>query len=238
MNRTAMPSVIGLWLCALLGIWAVLGCSPPANAAGKNLYRFDSGIRLGEASLFGPWWNALQRNTLQRVEFDLCLANVDTCSKSLRALRQLVQKGRALEISDRLELVNRYLNRRDYETDTVFNGVGSPEVSAGGRLRSHWSTLYEFLKRGGDCEDYASSKYFLLRLLNVEPERMRVVVARQRKQRGHHAVLAYHWPSGEVWLLESDNIIKKRSHLGYRYVYALNEGGVWDYRTRPADWNK
>jgi len=217
-------------------------------AADRNLYQFDNGLRLGGAELFAPWWNALQRNTLQRVQFDLCLAKLETCSRQQKVLRALVLEGRGLEVEDRLQLVNRYLNRRDYDNDSGFNNAD--EVSEQNRklnqnrsvpvrpVRSHWSTLFEFLKRGGDCEDYASSKYFLLRMLDIEPQRMRVVVAKQPRQRGHHAVLAYHWENGEVWLLESDNVIKKRSHIGYRYVYALNEAGVWDYRTKASEWSE
>jgi len=223
------------------------GLSTPA-AADRNLYQFDSGLKLGGAELFVPWWNALQRNTLQRVQFDLCLTKLETCSRSHKVLRALVQQGRTLGVRDRLELVNRYLNRREYDNDSGFNNADevaqangqsrtTDAVNRRPRLRSHWSTLFEFLKRGGDCEDYASSKYFLLRMLGVDPNRMRIVVAKQPKQRGHHAVLAYHWDNGEVWLLESDNLIKKRSHFGYKYVYAVNEAGVWDYRTKPSDWN-
>ena len=139
-----------------------------------------------------------------------------------------------MSIKDRLELVNRYLNRREYDADNGFNNVdGARQPEEYRQARSHWSTLYEFLQRGGDCEDYAASKYFLLRMLGLDAQRMRIVVAKERKQRGHHAVLAYRWPDGEVWLLESDNVIKKRSHKGYRYVYALNDSGVWDYRSTP-----
>jgi hypothetical protein len=65
---------------------------------------------------------------------------------------------------------------------------------------------------------------------------MRVVVAYERGSRGYHAVLAYRWPNNEVWLLESDNRIKKRSHRGYRYVYALNEQRIWDYRQERSQW--
>ena len=64
---------------------------------------------------------------------------------------------------------------------------------------------------------------------------MRVVVTYETKLRGYHAVLAYRWPDNEVWLLESDNHIRKRSHSGYRYVYAVNEQGIWDYREDPTD---
>lgn len=230
--------VISAGLCLALD-------SLPVSAADRNLYAFDSGLRLGSAELFSPWWNALQRNTLQRVNFDLCLSRLSTCSRKHRVLRALVLRGRELALKDQIELVNRYLNRTDYERDSKFNNADEDraathetedpvaKVRKRATPRSHWSTLFEFLQRGGDCEDYASSKYFLLRMLGVAPERMRVVVARERRQRGHHAVLAYQWENGDVWLLESDNVIKKKSHRGYRYVYALNEKGIWDYRAKP-----
>lgn len=222
----------------LVGVFATLPAladKPDAELPGvsvdasnkRNLYQFDTGLRLGDASLFRPWWNALQRNTLQRVEFDRCIANVNSCPRQLRSLRHLVVSGRALSTEDQLQLVNRFLNRRDYDEDRRLNNPETPVPD----VRSHWSTLYEFLDRGGDCEDYAAAKYFLLRMLGIDPQQMRVVVAWERKLRGFHAVLAYRWPDGAVWLLESDNVIKKRSHFGYRYVYALNERGVWDYRT-------
>jgi len=250
--KTIRPYV--LLLCLLL--FCSAGTLSLPAAADRNLYRFDSGLKLGGPELFVPWWNALQRNTLQRVQFDLCIARLESCSRSHKVLRALVLRGRDLSVKDRLQLVNRYLNKRDYSNDRGYNNaddsvdVGIRNNRQGktveraaardisrARARSHWSTLFEFLRRGGDCEDYASSKYFLLRMLGIEPERMRVVVAKQPKQRGHHAVLAYHWENGDVWLLESDNVIKKRSHIGYRYVYALNEAGVWDYRTKTSEWN-
>ncbi len=236
-----------VWCPAGIALSLALSLASSAQAAGANLYRFDTGLWLGEARLLESWWHALQRNQQQDAEFDQCLENVNICSGHLRVLRQLVLKGRDLEEADRLELVNRYLNRRKYSDDRQSNNASSLQSTKAAKRhsaaltsepRSHWSTLYEFLQRGGDCEDYASSKYFLLRRLGIEPDRMRVVVARERNRRGHHAVLAYQWPDGAVWLLESDNIIKKRSHIGYRYVYALNERGIWDYRMRPSQWDR
>jgi len=220
------------WVLVCTTLTAGLFIVASAAHADGNRYRFDTGLKLGEARLFSPWWNAVQRNALQRVQFDLCLSHEPSCPRRWRALRTLVLQGREMAVKDQLEVVNRYLNRRDYELDRRTNNADEPVP----RVRSHWSTLYEFLDRGGDCEDYASSKYFLLRMLGVDAQRMRVVVAWERKLRGFHAVLAYQWEDGGVWLLESDNVIKKRSHFGYRYVYALNEGGVWDYRTSPSDW--
>jgi predicted transglutaminase-like cysteine proteinase len=104
-------------------------------------------------------------------------------------------------------------------------------VADGGqaKLRNQWSTLLEFIDRGGDCEDYATAKYFLLRELGFQPEDMRVVVSFDRSVREHHAVLAIRRTDGSSWLLEIDNTIRKTRQSDYRFVYAINENGIWDY---------
>ena len=225
------------WVWALLIGGGALAVSSAGAAPQGNLYAFDSGLHLGEARLFSPWWGTVQRNALQRVQLDVCLTHVESCTRRQRLLHTLVHKGRTLPVEDKLQLVNRFLNRKDYEIDNRWNSAPDPREEAP-VSRTHWSTLQEFLERGGDCEDYAAAKYFLLRLLDLPAEQMRVVVAWERELRGYHAVLAYRWPDDRVWLLESDNVIKKRSHAGYRYVYALNEQGVWDYRPEPGSVRK
>ena len=34
---------------------------------------------------------------------------------------------------------------------------------------------------------------------------------------------------GSSWLLESDDTIVKGNHRRYRFIYALNEEGIWDH---------
>lgn len=229
-------------LClTLIGVAAAMAVETAADGKRPergNLYRFTTGLRLGEAAVFPPWWNTLQRNNVQSLEFDRCLAEVNTCRRRWRSLRALVLQARGLNTEDKLELVNRFMNRRKYKPDRRHNNPapGAETEVINRKVRSHWSTLFEFMERGGDCEDFAAAKYFLLRSLGLAAERLRVVVVWERRARGFHAILAYRWPNDDVWLLESDNRIKKRSHSGYRYVYALNEQAVWDYRQRP-EWN-
>lgn len=206
----------------------------PLQAASGNRYEFTNDDLLGPAQLLSPWWLTLQRNALQAVQFERCVAEEAVCQPRERVLRRLLLRAADMDPVAKLELVNRYVNRTDYEDDRRAadpNRELTPERRRS--LPSHWATLYEFLRSGGDCEDYASAKYFLLRRLGLAAEDMRVVVTYERRLRGFHAVLAFRWPSGDVWLLESDNHIKKRSHAGYRYVYALNEKSVWDYRPEP-----
>ena len=95
-------------------------------------------------------------------------------------------------------------------------------------------TLFEFAKRGGDCEDYAAAKYFLLRQLGIPADDLRIVIIRERRHRAYHAVLAVRQPAGAIWLLESNNVIAKDPHRGYRFVYAVNEKSVWDHSVKTG----
>jgi len=52
--KTIRPYV--LLLCLLL--FCSAGTLSLPAAADRNLYRFDSGLKLGGPELFVPWWNA------------------------------------------------------------------------------------------------------------------------------------------------------------------------------------
>lgn len=211
--------------CSVLVLFASSLLSTPADAA----YRFDNpGDYLTAASELPAWATALKRHEAERIAIDRCLDDDAACEGRLESLRLVLIKGTALESDDQLRLVNRYINRRRYRRD---RRQAAPSASADGeaRLPNHWSTLLEFLRRGGDCEDFASAKYFLLREFGVPAEDMRVVVVYDRRVREHHAVLAVRRSDDSVWLLENDNTIKRRSHAGYRFIYAVNEHGIWDH---------
>ena len=143
-------------------------------------------------------------------------------------MRYVLVKGAALDRDRQLRLVNRYINKRRYRRDRRQTSLSA---APGGEavLKNHWSTLLEFLKRGGDCEDYAVAKYFLLRELGFPAEDMRVLVTYEKRARDYHAVLAVRRDDGSSWLLESDDTIVKGNHRRYRFIYALNEEGIWDH---------
>lgn len=197
-------------------------------AAAQAAYTFDDpDAYLASASEFPAWALALERHAADRDVIDRCLADETACDGRLKSLRLVLMRGTELQHDDQLRLVNRYINKRRYRRD---RSKAAPSAAGGkSRLSNHWSTLLEFLGRGGDCEDFATAKYFLLREFGVPARDMRVVVAFDRRVREHHAVLAVRRSDGSVWLLESDNTIKRRSHAGYRFIYALNEDGIWDH---------
>jgi predicted transglutaminase-like cysteine proteinase len=192
-------------------------------------YRFDEPETfLAEALDLPAWAHALERHAGERPVISACLADEEACEGRLKALRHVIQKGAGLKPDDQLRLVNRYINRRRYRRDRKEMSLS---VAEGGqaKLRNQWSTLLEFLNRGGDCEDYATAKYFLLREMGFNAGDMRIVVTYDRSVRAHHAVLAIRRPDDSSWLLESDNRILKKRQRGYRFVYAINEDGIWDH---------
>lgn len=192
-------------------------------------YRFDDATSfLAEASALPAWEHTLERHADDRSVILDCLASEAACEGKLKSLRHVIQKGAALNPDDQLKLVNRYINKRRYRPDRRQLSL-SVAASGEARLRNQWSTLLEFLRRGGDCEDYATAKYFLLREMGFQPEDMRVVISYDWSVRAHHAVLAIRRPDDSSWLLETDNTIRKNRQRGYRFVYAINEDGIWDH---------
>jgi len=59
----------------------------------------------------------------------------------------------------------------------------------------YWATLYEFVGRGaGDCEDYVIAKYYVLKELGVDPNKLKFTYVIYRDRRGKdisHMVLSY-----------------------------------------------
>jgi predicted transglutaminase-like cysteine proteinase len=209
------------------GVMILVLLSFPAFAG----YRFDAPeTYYAEASALPAWAHMLERHASEKSTITDCLAAEEKCEGRLKGLRHIIQKGANLEPHDQLRLVNRYINKRRYRRDRKQTSLS---VSDGGeaKLRNQWSTLLEFLDRGGDCEDYATAKYFLLRELGYPAGDMRIVVSFDRSVRAYHAVLAIRQNDDSSWLLETDNTIKRFRQRGYRFIYAINEDGIWDHNT-------
>ena len=195
-------------------------------------YRFDSEEDyLASAEDWPAWAAMLERHAEDREKIQRCLEDKDACEGKLKSLRYVIDRGSGLDRKRQLRLVNRYINKRRYRRDRREVSLSVvPEGEA--TLRNHWTTLLDFMRRGGDCEDFAVAKYLLLRELGVPAADMRIVVTWERDARDYHAVLAVRQDTGAALLLETDDTILRASHRRYRFIYALNEEGVWDHEER------
>lgn len=116
-----------------------------------------------------------------------------------------------------LRYVNTFWNRFPYREDMANWGKADYWV---------WPNL--FLKKSGDCEDYAIIKYFTLKELGIPVERMRIVVLRDTLRRLSHAVLAVCMDDDIVILDNISNAILPQRRLRH-YVpqFSFNETARW-----------
>lgn len=147
--------------------------------------------------------------------------------ETLRAWRSILETGKSLSESEKLELVNAFFNNRvAFEDDQVV-----------WNLPDYWATPLETLGRGeGDCEDYSIGKYVSLGMLGVPIERLRITYVRAELGMAGsgisqaHMVLAYYaTPDAEPLVL--DNLVSelrpasRRPDL--RPVFGFNSEGLW-----------
>lgn len=204
-------------------VWWVLGLllvampAPPVAAAIPSLLGTVS-VRAGDRVRL-PKWEAV----LRRVRDDLdavshCRREPSRCrDRALARWARLLDRAAAHPLVEQLELVNRFANRLPYVLDR-----------RNWASRDYWASPREFLRRSGDCEDYAIFKYATLRLLGVAAEDLRIVVLHDAARSIDHAVLAVRL-EGRILVLDNveDTIRPDEELPHYLPYYSVNERARW-----------
>ena len=128
-----------------------------------------------------------------------------------------IQKQRDLDPMDQIEAVNTYLNKIPFISDQENYDVGD-----------YWATPMEFLRRGGDCEDYAISKYVSLRALGFHEDQMRVAIVYDTHLKMPHAVLIV-YQSNQALVLDNqaEDIKSADAVKQYFPIYSINQYAWW-----------
>ena len=132
----------------------------------------------------------------------------------------LIRQDDSPSDSEKLEKVNRFFNQLEFVNDIDHWGE-----------KDYWATPVEFLaSQGGDCEDFSIAKYFTLKAMGVEEEKLNLTYVKALRYNVHHMVLTYFSsPSAEPLVL--DNIVgivkpaSERSDL--IPIYSFNGTGLW-----------
>lgn len=182
-------------------------------------------IHASDISAFSKWTSMLARWHEERRQSKVaCTEAGDESGKCIPAeWLSLVAEMRGLEPREMIERVNQAMNRHPYVT--ALANWGDP---------GYWETPFEFLRRNGQCEDYAIAKFMLLREAGIANDQLRLVVLQDTRQRLDHAVLVV-YIGGEAWLLDNliRNVVPVSSVTHYRPYYAINETGWWLYLPNP-----
>ncbi|MBQ7608511.1 MAG: transglutaminase-like cysteine peptidase [Desulfovibrionaceae bacterium] len=123
-----------------------------------------------------------------------------------------------------IKFVNSFWNAFPYKEDIVNWGV-----------EDYWAIPNEFLKKSGDCEDYAIIKYFTLKELGFSTDQMRIVVLRDTIRNLAHAVLAV-YINNDAYILDnvSSATLSHKRLTHYVPQYSINENSRWAHlKGRP-----
>jgi len=184
---------------------------PPAPHSG--LFGTDE-VYSADNAVFVKWNGMLARHLAQ-------LAEAGSCEGCVAAeWRDLIARLSALPFRAKLEAVNAALNRHPYVTSMRNWGESN-----------RWETPLEFLRKGGQCQDYAIAKYLALRAAGLPPDRLRLVVLRDMRLGIDHAV-AVAYGDGEAWVLDNQSaaLVTADSLLHYQPYYSISEQGWWLHR--------
>lgn len=121
--------------------------------------------------------------------------------------------------AEQLDKINTFANQNIYIPDHINWGI-----------EDYWASPGEFLRRSGDCEDYAITKYMSLIELGWDMNDLRVIVLEDTSLNLIHVVLAV-YQNGKVNILDNqhENVIEDTRIKHYKPIFAVNEKMWWRY---------
>ena len=207
----------------LVGLGAVLQVDPVAAAPAAL---FGTAEFRGESHAALPQWRRVLHDMARDTEtIRACGRDAAQCPNRATMAWLALLRGLAPETRLRqVRAVNAFVNRWQYKADADNYGQ-----------RDYWATPLEFLRRSGDCEDYAIAKYQSLRLLGLPAEALRLVVVQDTVRDLPHAVLAVYLAE-DVYILDNltDGVLPQRRVVNYVPYYSVNEVTRWAHTPRDA----
>jgi len=166
---------------------------------------------------FDKWTGMLARFRLEQEAAQGACARGAAAGCEPVEWRQVLGALRGLDLRAKLGRVNAAVNGHPYVPSQRNWGESN-----------HWETPFEFLRKSGQCQDYAVAKYLLLRAAGVPAEQLRVLVLRDTRLGLDHAV-AVAYVEGEAFLLDNriGAVVPADSVHHYQPYYSINEEGWW-----------
>lgn len=199
--------------CSFLLSVALLAAAAPEAAAQEPLRLLNTVEFRGPIKDLPKWSRVLSAERSNPTFVAGRIVGSDTKWQALKA------EWQGLPYLEQLKAVNNYFNQWPYRFDN--EAWGMPD---------YWATPQEFLKKSGDCEDYAIAKYYALRALGVSADKLRIVVVVNTMRGQGHAVLAA--LTGGDWLIldNMSNLILSHTKTGhYRPQISVNEKYRWTH---------
>lgn len=193
---------------AILGLVFTLIYPLGAKAQPASDLGFTTKVSAALIAQFAQKFNAAARELLARWMDFAAAQKTNPFMQRLDAA-----KGREAGV---LQAVNDQLNRIPFLSDQAHWGQDD-----------YWATPAEAVaSNGGDCEDYAIAKYYMLKELGVPLQRLRITYVKALKINDAHMVLAYYSrPDAEPLVLDNlDGRVRPASERSDLVpVYSFND---------------
>lgn len=190
----------------------------PFAALLRGPHQLSPAVASGRPDVFGSVALSVDRTPLDRrwrkVERARLGGVAAAYARSLRTLDPL----------DRIEAVNRYVNRNVRFVD---------DSRQYGRA-DHWTAAATTLSRGrGDCEDYAIAKLQMLRSAGFADRDLYMVVVKDLARRADHAVLVVRTSKRMLMLDNGTDVVADTEAVSdYRPVLTFAASGTWTHGYR------
>lgn len=135
-----------------------------------------------------------------------------------RPWRHVLSEVERYEPELQISSVNSLVNARPYISDDAQHATSD-----------FWSMPKDFLSGGGDCEDYAVTKYTSFRWLGYHHDRLRVVLGQLPRERLYHAILTVHLDDKVVVLDNRAQKVLSQEEAARHFVpiLSMNESHYW-----------
>ena len=140
--------------------------------------------------------------------------------RMLREWQNLILSNKSISEIDKLKKVNQFFNQLEFVND--IDNWGEED---------YWATPVEFIVcQAGDCEDFSIAKYFTLKKLGVDENKLNLTYAKAVELNQAHMVVTYYeQPEAEPLVL--DNLIDEIKPASLRPdllpVFSFNGIGLW-----------
>lgn len=196
--------------------------APPSPATESQTLFPSQSIFSSNLSLFNRWTDVADRFTTQSGDEEQVCASQPAETCSFGQWSALVSELKSLPLPERVARANEVLNAIPYV----------PAAQNWGDV-GYWETPYEFLARGGQCQDYAIAKYMALVAADVPERDLQFVVVRDLQRNLDHAILLVNVEGQQVVLDNQDASVEPLDSVHrYRAYYSISKTGWWAYIDR------
>ena len=144
-------------------------------------------------------------------------------SPTNQAYDNLIRSATGRPDSDALAPVNRFFNDRiRYASDFETWGTGE-----------YWATPDELMEKGqGDCEDFAVAKFFTLKWIGVDEDKLNLVYCRIAPGDRPHVTVGYLADADAPLILDSvtEEILPAHERADLNLIMGFNSRGIWVFK--------